>query len=296
MAMAYGSFASRVVATRVVALDGTGDFTDIQSAVDDLPSGGGVVYIKEGTYTLSDSVEITKGGITIRGTGYATIISGNFNKPIIKLDTANYAVIEGLQIVGNVSAGASNDGIYTGGSRYIYVLNCWIHDCGANGINSSGLSRYNIFSNNRVYDNVGIGLIMTSLYEIASGNQIYYNGSYGIYMDGSQQSKVEGNMSRYNDNHGIYASSCGSCIINDNHVSYNGFGGDDTVDGIHLNSCSNMIVSGNRCYNNDRYEININDAGCIRAFVHGNHAYGTVHVGAINDSGTGSTVSDNVIA
>jgi len=69
MAMAGGSFASRVVATRVVATDGTGDFTDIQSAIDDLPSGGGVVYVKEGTYAITSAITITSSNVGLIGAG-----------------------------------------------------------------------------------------------------------------------------------------------------------------------------------------------------------------------------------
>ena len=60
MAMGAGGFSSRVVATAVVATDGTGDFTDIPAAIASLPAGGGVVYVKEGTYTIGSAIVITK--------------------------------------------------------------------------------------------------------------------------------------------------------------------------------------------------------------------------------------------
>ncbi|GAI66798.1 unnamed protein product [marine sediment metagenome] len=47
MGMSMGSFATRVIATIVVATDGTGDTDDIQEGIDLLPAGGGVVYIRE---------------------------------------------------------------------------------------------------------------------------------------------------------------------------------------------------------------------------------------------------------
>ncbi|MEK0337769.1 MAG: hypothetical protein QQN41_10090, partial [Nitrosopumilus sp.] len=72
--MSFGSFASRVVATKVVAIDGTGDFTDIQSAIDDLPAGGGVVYIKEGTYTITAGITFPNAAISLIGAGRSTII------------------------------------------------------------------------------------------------------------------------------------------------------------------------------------------------------------------------------
>lgn len=75
MAMSMGSFASRVVATQVVAKDGTGDFTDIQSAIDALPSAGGVVYIKEGTYSSASTITIDGDKVSVIGAGPSTIIS-----------------------------------------------------------------------------------------------------------------------------------------------------------------------------------------------------------------------------
>ena len=60
--------------TFVVALDGSGDFDDIQEAIDALPSTGGVVFIKEGTYIISKGIVIGKNDVKIEGTGRATIL------------------------------------------------------------------------------------------------------------------------------------------------------------------------------------------------------------------------------
>ncbi len=75
MAMGAGGFASRVVATAVVATDGTGDFTDIPAAIASLPAGGGVVYIKEGLYIIAASIAITKANTSLIGDGKSTIIA-----------------------------------------------------------------------------------------------------------------------------------------------------------------------------------------------------------------------------
>lgn len=60
-------------ATFVVALDGSGDFDDIQEAIDALGSEGGKITIKEGTYNLTDTI-ILKDNITLSGMGFGTII------------------------------------------------------------------------------------------------------------------------------------------------------------------------------------------------------------------------------
>lgn len=61
-------------ATVVVALDGTGDTENIQEGIDLLPSNGGVVYIKEGTYIITEAIIINSDDIKIQGSGASTII------------------------------------------------------------------------------------------------------------------------------------------------------------------------------------------------------------------------------
>ena len=65
----------KVVSTKVVALDGSGDFDNIQAAIDSLPSGGGVVYIKDGTFSNSSSITFPNDNIALIGSGAATIIT-----------------------------------------------------------------------------------------------------------------------------------------------------------------------------------------------------------------------------
>ncbi len=45
---------------KVVALDGTGDFDDIEEAINALPSSGGTIFIKDGTYTITNTITIYK--------------------------------------------------------------------------------------------------------------------------------------------------------------------------------------------------------------------------------------------
>src|SRR3990167_5690454 len=99
MAMNLGSFASRVVATKVVATDGTGDFTDIQSAIDALPSDGGVVYIKEGTYIITSTITKASDNIFIMGAGVATIIETEANVDVIEIGGDKWT-IQNLRIDG----------------------------------------------------------------------------------------------------------------------------------------------------------------------------------------------------
>ena len=59
----------------VVASDGTGDFTTLQAGIDSLPSGGGMVYVKHGTYALTSRVTITDSNVRILGSGDGTLVT-----------------------------------------------------------------------------------------------------------------------------------------------------------------------------------------------------------------------------
>ena len=63
------------VATRIVAvLEEDGTDTTIQDAIDNLPATGGSIYIKQGTFTLTETVELPDKPVEIIGTGDGTII------------------------------------------------------------------------------------------------------------------------------------------------------------------------------------------------------------------------------
>ena len=63
------------VATRLVAAVDEGTDLTIQDAIDNLPAGGGAVYIKQGTFSLTTTVSLPDKPVEIIGTGDGTIIS-----------------------------------------------------------------------------------------------------------------------------------------------------------------------------------------------------------------------------
>lgn len=72
--------------------DGTNDDVQIQAAIDALPTNGGSICLREGTYTLgSAAVTIAKNGVTIFGVGKGTIITckTNFNLTFFSLGHAS---------------------------------------------------------------------------------------------------------------------------------------------------------------------------------------------------------------
>jgi len=77
----------KTVATVIVAADGSGDYTDIQQAINALPNFGGLVFIKNGTYNISNSIVINKSNVTLQGAGFSTVIrlNNNVNDDVIKV-------------------------------------------------------------------------------------------------------------------------------------------------------------------------------------------------------------------
>lgn len=63
-----------------------GDYQDIQSAVNALPSGGGKIFVRAGTYTLTSTIKIPISKVFIEGEGESTLIQadGNTVSPIVQ--------------------------------------------------------------------------------------------------------------------------------------------------------------------------------------------------------------------
>jgi hypothetical protein len=125
--------------------DGTTD--NLQNAIDDLSSGG-VIFLKDGTYTVNTSLTM-KTNIALLGVGWATILKAkaNLNSPVFLIDTINNWSIRNLQVDGNKSqqndqghqlslegAAIKTDGIAAYDCQNWNIENCYIHDCRTDGI------------------------------------------------------------------------------------------------------------------------------------------------------------------
>lgn len=324
-------------ATVVVAADGSGHYTDIQDGIDALPAGGGVVFIKEGTYTITASIDIDKNNTTLRGTGRGTIILTGLNIPmIINSGGVNYSLIESLLITGAGAGNALNHGIKLVGDNRAFINQCWIEDCGGDGINIDANWDTNISGNsfkdcqgnginavdliggviaNNTFDTMvtdgirltdpsevvidgnliflagGIGInLITAVWQpqrtTINGNIIETGDDDGIYIDQGIEILMTGNNVSNNDHHGISLFATISCLITGNYLYANDFLNTASFDGIFLSNSDNNVITGNKCEDNDRWEINISNVGCDKNLVMGNHCLGVDHVGAINDAGT----------
>lgn len=253
----------KTVATVVVATDGSGDTTDIQTGIDLLPATGGVVYIKEGIYTITEEITTPNDNISIIGAGRSTEIRVDAPGPATQdgiRSTNDGIIIQNLYIIGVSNQGW---GLNIRGDNCL-IDHCWVTNM-VHGIDLGG--DHDTISNNFTYSNSHNGIFVVSTDRcIISNNQVYENVYSGIVLS--------------NGNH--------NGVVSNNVVYHNDVNDTGSYDGIIVTfNCDNNVIVGNRCQDNNRYEINIVEAGCANNVIVGNNCVGT-HTGAINDAGTGT--------
>ena len=313
--MSLGSFASRVVATKVVATDGTGDFTDIQSAINDLPSGGGVVYIKEGTYTITAKIEIKQDNTALIGSGRATQIKTTSGIHIIDDDSHTGLFISQLLLTGSGSAKAGQVGINFATTKDSAISNCWFKDIGTSGIIfSTSTTNNNVITENHIEDCIEFGIELSGTENVCSNNIIRNNQDGGIQLlaDGDK-SVITGNIITGNTDQGIRClaadvlitnnfistnvedgitlQTADDVIISNNIIIDNDSGDTATFSGIRtIQTSTNVVITGNSMHGNDKYQIDIEADNSV---IVGNRLDDTGAVGNINDTSTGSVVASN---
>lgn len=118
-----------------VALDGTGDFTDVQSAINSLPATGGAIYVKNGTYIVNSTIAVNKANVTIFGSGNNTILKAknSLNADMISV-TKNYVELRNFQIDGNRANNTSGSGVNVNTEGYFTADGLEITSCTDYGI------------------------------------------------------------------------------------------------------------------------------------------------------------------
>lgn len=277
--------------------DGIDDDVQIQEAINALPAGGGSVVLLEGNYNLTALV-YTEDFVQIRGQGYSTVLHTIGNHRVISVATDDGVIVQDLRIIGSGAGHAANDGVYISGSNNPTVHNVRCESCGGNGIEVTGASDDVTLTENYAISNQGHGIYAhgTSHDIIFSNNHAKENGGCGMWIYNSLAGIFSSNVSQDNVNHGILLTGSSDNIIANNNSSGNDSGNTATFDGICIdtNSNNNLIV-GNRCQDNDRDEIRIDDATCSKNVVVANNAVGVDHVAAIVDNGTNSVVGNNAV-
>lgn len=274
MTMAFNSRVKSVVATVVVAADGSGHTTDIQTAINMLPDNGGVVYIREGTYDIDSTIVIDKPNVALMGAGKSTIITSDDDIDLISASNKSGLVFTDFYLYGS-------DSTYI--NQGLKLQNC--DDCFINRVWFSKLDWPITFSGDRVimlnnvfYDNKYAAITIWSVSNnclisdnqfdtngthalsladfninrsMISNNQIYNCGQQGIAIAGSEN-VISNNIIKNSGKHAINIIYGDNTIITGNLIDTTGSG----YDGIHLfNNNDKLVIYGNEIINCGGYGI-----------------------------------------
>ncbi|MBI5554453.1 MAG: right-handed parallel beta-helix repeat-containing protein, partial [Elusimicrobia bacterium] len=276
--------------------DGTDDQQELQQAINDLATIGGAVYLLEGTYNISGSINLDNtapddSGKAIIGTGKGTvlkIVSGASAVNVINGSNVNRILVSQLMIDGNNQTGANNTGIYFDSVTDSKIDNVWIKQMSKYGIYLD-FSRNNTISGNNVQNsaNGGIWLYSSSNNNTISGNNLQNNYT-GIYLISSSNNTLSGNSVYGGNGYTIrlYSSS------NNNTVSGNSVDG-GTSCSVHIDFSNNNIISGNSVWRSGGNGILM--GGSNNNTLSGNNLYSNALNGIRVDSSSSNTISGNSI-
>ncbi|HET9850005.1 MAG TPA: right-handed parallel beta-helix repeat-containing protein, partial [Candidatus Saccharimonadales bacterium] len=264
---------------------GTDDGTTINSALSALPSGGGSVYLMEGTYTLGTTAISVPDNTTLSGAGASTVLTwpnsfGSSTYYAIKnSDTTTGAnvTIQNLLIDGNKTN--QTTGIFYG-----------IYFNGMGSTNRTGSKISQVIVQN-VYDATtsGAGIYMTNSLQNTITNSVINNvGSYGVELYGSSNNNylnLVTNNTFYNDYYGVYLYGSLSGIVSNNTIT----GG--TQYGVYVaNSKSNTIA--NNTFFSANYSIYLT-SNTNNSTITGNNSYNSAFNSIYLNGSPYNNISDN---
>lgn len=189
----------------IVALDGSGDFDNIQEAVNSVTMNeGAVIFIKRGTYEITSTITINKNNIKIIGSGLASVIRRKTAAAYTLITIGNGGTartnitIEALGI-NDIGGGAVSDGININHAHFVWIKNCyftnihdsvitvngdniWIENCYLSGGDSSNLAGTNICFLNNVADGLNIGSSYSKIIGNSFSQDVIISGDYNVFV------------------------------------------------------------------------------------------------------------------
>ncbi len=233
----------------------TDDYPALQATANAVnAAGGGVLYIPQGTYALSQDVLISS-NTWVLGAGRATILKAAAASVTncLNLSGSSHVVVSDLQINGNklnvqqlTTQYTKLSGIYMRGADDILITRCYIHDCYVSGVMADGGSTNIEVSNCRMVNNYD-----NQIYIRAQDTSPYTPCNY-ITVTGCECSG--GSFSGIQILGSSYFSIAGNVCYSNGPTSAQG-------DGIGSEGASYGTISGNTCYGNGIQGINIRFTG-----------------------------------
>lgn len=256
----------------IVSQDGLGDFSDIQDAIDSIPTGG-TIFIRNGMYEITST-------ILIDALTNITLIGEDVNNTIIKagdgtdidvfnvFNNSSYINFYNLQIDGNYlnqDPASFLKGIKFDFTNFVTIGNCYIRRNSAWGIEvntgSGDIEIYDCI----IEENVETGLRADTANRINVRNTLIYNNGIGVYT--------------YESSGNFFISNTFLSNLLQNFLS-------DVATGVNI---SNTIIS-NYFYGNTEPDIEIMDTGCIVS----NNVIGSAGIGVYMTSVSDCLITGNL--
>jgi len=229
------------VYTAVIAQDGSGDYEDIQSGLDSLPSTGGAVFVKTGTYEISTPL-VLPSNCTLSGAGYTSEIklASGADCSLLTADSINDSTIRDLYFNGDyTNQSGTSPGICLANSEHLVLENLRVASCiGSNiyfdtcniiwlsivfieysrmsGVHLEDCTRISIIHCTSEWNLEDAFLFETSAYCAITGSLMYANSGIGLHLISAShhvltmQSGTLGNVSgsvveeSSNDDYNVY--------------------------------------------------------------------------------------------
>ncbi|MAG40266.1 hypothetical protein CMI41_04845 [Candidatus Pacearchaeota archaeon] len=256
-------------ATVVVALDGSGDAETLTEGVNLLPTNGGTIFVKEGTYPMKILTISGFDNVSIEGVGFASHLKleDSQNTKLLDIENCDNFTIRNIQLDGNkANQSSGNSNVLTidsdgGTAKDFFVGHCYLHDGRGAGITAANTAN-GIITNCFSYNNAGTGIEGGGSGRMTiSNNESYSNTSRGIKLDVDDNCIISGNACYSNTSNGIETG----------------------------NNADKNTISDNQCFSNAAGIV----IGADRNIVTGNTALG--NSGAqITDNGTNTQIGHNI--
>lgn len=242
--------------------DGADDQAQIQAAIDALGSNGGAVYLLEGTYNISASINMAS-NVALIGTGSATVLKKSSSSvfAVVYAESVSNILVSQLAIDGARTYGAGVDFVSV---TYSKVDKIWVKSLKETGsYYKAGVclmdSNYNIITNVTITDfnfepdstaGNGIELLVGSSYNIVSHNYISQCNRCSLVVGGLSYNNI------ISDNIITGATSMSGSVydgsiwvLGDNNIVRNNVVYNNATSGIEI-AGKNCTVSGNSVSNN----------------------------------------------
>ena len=205
--------------TIIVSKDGTGDTDNIQDAISLLPSDGGVIFIKEGTYKIDTEILIDKANVTLQGVGSATIIStSTTDLKLINTGGYNNITIERLRV--QSTGGTGQIGVYALQSTYVNLNSIWLDSLDI-GIKLEVCENVIIFAPQSINAACTTSIIYcdSCLYSVISNITSFNSDAAGITLIACDEMVVTNNIIEGVETGVSLDGDCINCIVTSNNFS-----------------------------------------------------------------------------